>query len=158
MRTCIFFSLSVAFALCSCQSKHEAPHHNHAHGQHTYTPGLGDMMLKMQTRHAKLWFAGINENWELADFQLHEMEEVIEDIQKYKAEEKEIKLLPMILAPLDSVDAAVDAKDLERFKSSYENLTTTCNSCHVASEHGYNVIKIPDAPMFSNQDFLPVSK
>ena len=138
--------------------KHEAPLHGHAQELNAYTPGLGDMMLKMQTRHAKLWFAGINENWELADFQLHEMEEILEDIEKFEIEEEETKLLPMILAPLDSVDAAVEAKDLERFKASYQNLTATCNSCHVASQQGYNVVKVPDAPMFSNQDFVPVSK
>lgn len=151
-------TLLFVFSLFSCEQKQVPPIKGVRDTDETYTPGLGDMMLKMQTRHAKLWFSGINENWELADFQLHEMEEVIEDIQKYKGEEEEIKLLTMILAPLDSVDAAVDAKDLERFKSSYENLTTTCNSCHVASKHPYNVVKVPDGPMFSNQDFSPVSK
>ena len=115
-------------------------------------------MLKMQTRHAKLWFAGINENWELADFQLHEMEEILEDLEKYRSEEEEVKLIPMIEAPLDSVDAAVDAKDLERFRSTYENLTVTCNNCHVASKHAYNVVKVPDGPMFSNQDFSPLKR
>lgn len=123
-----------------------------------YLPGLGDYMLKMQMRHSKLWFAGINENWELADFQLHEIEEILEDIEKFKIEEDEAKLLPMIHAPLDSIDAAVDAKDLARFKSSYENLTATCNSCHVASEHAYNVVKIPDSPMFRNQEFSPLKE
>lgn len=145
---------------CGRQHTHETirdPETPKAEMSH-YLPGLGDYMLKMQMRHSKLWFAGINENWELADFQLHEIEEILEDIEKLKIEEDEAKLLPMILAPLDSVDAAVDAKDLSKFRSSYENLTATCNSCHVASNHPYNVVKIPDTPMFRNQEFSPIQR
>jgi hypothetical protein len=143
----------IGIMLFSCKQKHEASGHHAHHEHHSYSPGLGDYMLAMQTRHAKLWFAGINENWELAEFQLHEMEEIIEDIEKFKAEEEEVKLLPMIQAPLDSVDTAVEAKDPDRFRSTYENLTATCNSCHVASKHAYNMVKVPDGPMFTNQEF-----
>ena len=32
-------------------------------------------------------------------------------------------------------------------------LTNTCNSCHRATEFEFNVVKIPDTPPFSNQDF-----
>ncbi len=49
----------------------------------TYKPGLGDFMGSIQTHHAKLWFAGQNKNWKLADFEVHELEEAIEDIQKF---------------------------------------------------------------------------
>jgi hypothetical protein len=146
----------VAFAACN-------PKHEKASGKHDcehlkvdgYSPGLGDYMLKMQIRHSKLWFAGINENWELADFQLHEIEELLEDIEKFKSGKEEVKLISMIEAPLDSVDAAVEAKDLETFKSAYQNLTVTCNNCHVASKHSFNVVKVPETPIFSNQEFRP---
>ena len=146
----------VAFAACNPKHEKSSDKHHHEYLKvDGYSPGLGDFMLKMQIRHSKLWFAGINENWELADFQLHEMEELLEDIQKYKSDKDEVKLIPMIEAPLESVDAAVDAKDLEGFKSAYKNLTVTCNNCHVASKHAVNVIKVPETPIFSNQEFKP---
>jgi hypothetical protein len=31
-----------------------------------YEPGLGEFMTATQLRHAKLWFAGKNSNWDLA--------------------------------------------------------------------------------------------
>ena len=33
----------------------------------TYKPGLGEFMTGIQMHHAKLWFAGQNQNWQLAD-------------------------------------------------------------------------------------------
>ncbi len=32
-----------------------------------YKPGLGEFMSGVQVHHAKLWFAGKNNNWKLAD-------------------------------------------------------------------------------------------
>ena len=38
-----------------------------------YRPGLGEIMSGIQTHHAKLWFAGINENWKLAAYEIKEI-------------------------------------------------------------------------------------
>lgn len=37
----------------------------------TYKPGFGEFMSGIQAHHSKLWFAGQNENWKLADFEVH---------------------------------------------------------------------------------------
>lgn len=50
----------------------------------TYKPGFGEFMSSIQAHHSKLWFAGQNENWKLADFEVHEIMESIADIQKLK--------------------------------------------------------------------------
>jgi hypothetical protein len=72
----------------------------------TYKPGLGEFMSSIQVHHAKLWFAGQNNNWKLADFEIHEIMEAVEDIQHYAAERKEVKELPMLQPALDSVSNA----------------------------------------------------
>ena len=38
--------------------------------KNSYKPGLGEFMSQIQVHHAKLWFAGKNENWELANFEI----------------------------------------------------------------------------------------
>jgi len=119
----------------------------------TYSPGLGEFMSGIQVHHAKLWFAGNNENWKLADFEIHEIMEAVEDIQKYNTDRPEIKSIGMISASLDSVNAAIVKKDPAAFKSSFNILTNTCNSCHQSTDHGFNVIKVPDSPPYSNQEF-----
>src|SRR5580700_8297167 len=68
----------------------------------SYTPGLGEFMLSIQEHHAKLWFAGKNGNWDLADFEMGEIQETITDINKYCTNRTEISSLPMIDQPLDS--------------------------------------------------------
>src|SRR5678815_534119 len=66
-----------------------------------YKPGFGEFMSGIQVHHAKLWFAGQNQNWPLADFEINEIKEALEDIPKYCADRPEVKSLPMINVPLD---------------------------------------------------------
>ena len=119
----------------------------------SYKPGFGEFMFGIQLHHAKLWFAGLNENWRLADFEIHEIMELTEDIQKYQAERKESKMITLLNPALDSVNAAIGQKNLNNFKSSFILLTNTCNNCHKAVNYEFNIVKIPDSPPLSNQVF-----
>jgi len=118
-----------------------------------YKPGFGEFMTNVQIHHAKLWFAGTNQSWKLADFEIQEIKESMEEIQKYQSEREETKTLPIIFAPLDSVQAAVNDMSLKKFKQSFTKLTNTCNACHQTVKNEFNKIKIPDSAPFSNQDF-----
>lgn len=119
----------------------------------TYKPGFGEFMSSIQTHHSKLWFAGQNENWRLADFEVHEIMEAIEDIQKFQTERKESQIIGMIHPALDSLNNAIKQQNPSLFKSSYTLLTNTCNDCHRTADFEFNVVKIPDSQPFSNQDF-----
>jgi hypothetical protein len=125
---------------------------------HTYSPGVGEFMSSIQMHHAKLWFAGKNENWELANFEIEEIQESLDDIQQYCADSPSIKTLPMIFPPLDSVKLAISEKNIDMFKTSFNLLTNTCNNCHKAANHAFNVIRIPDIPPVTNQVFEKSSK
>lgn len=119
----------------------------------SYKPGFGEFMSNIQVHHAKLWFAGMNQNWKLADFEIHEIEESLGDILKYQSEREETKSLNVINAPLDSVKSAIIKKDAQLFLNSYSFLTKTCNTCHEAVKFEFNKVKIPDSPPYSNQSF-----
>jgi len=119
----------------------------------TYKPGLGEFMSAIQVHHAKLWFAGQNANWRLATFEMGEIQESVDDINKYCTDRPEIKSLPMLYPALDSLNNAVKMKSLKQFQPAFIMLTKTCNSCHQTTHHEFNVIKIPDTPPFTNQDF-----
>jgi hypothetical protein len=118
-----------------------------------YSPGVGEFMSSIQMHHAKLWFAGKNENWELASFEMEEIQESLDDIQQYCADSPSIKPLPMIFPPLDSLKRAISEKNIGKFKSGFNLLTNTCNNCHKAANHAFNVIRIPDMPPVTNQVF-----
>ena len=112
-------------------------------------------MSQIQIHHAKLWFAGKYENWPLADFEVGEIREALDDIPKFCADRPEVKSIDVIEPAMDSLSATIKAKDQRRFDSSFTLLTATCNDCHKATNHGFNQIKIPDVPPVSNQVFKP---
>ena len=121
----------------------------------SYKPGLGEFMSQIQVHHAKLWFAGKSKNWKLADFEIHEIMESLDDIQQYAAERPESKKVIMLQPAIDSVNRAIKQKDTALFKGSFELLTATCNNCHNAVEYDFNKVKIPEIPPLSNQVFTP---
>jgi len=119
----------------------------------TYKPGFGEFMSSIQVHHAKLWFAGKEQNWELADFEMHEIGEAIDAIKEYQTEREESKQVDMLKPALDAVNDAIQKKDAALFNSSYLLLTNTCNNCHKAVNFGFNIVKVPETPPFSNQAF-----
>ncbi len=119
----------------------------------TYKPGFGEFMGNIQVHHSKLWFAGENENWELADFEINEIKENLEAIQKYETDRPESQEIPMIKPALDSVTNALQKKNLVQFKNSFNLLTNTCVNCHRATKHDFIQIQVPDMKIFSNQKF-----
>ncbi len=75
-----------------------------------YKPGLGELMSTIQLHHAKLWFAGINKNWALADFEIGELKEAFNSAQTIETDRPEVKDIPMILPILDSLGNSVKQK------------------------------------------------
>lgn len=125
----------------------------------TYKPGFGEFMSSVQAHHSKLWFAGLNQNWKLADFEVHELMEAIENIKKFQAGRKESQIIEMLNPSIDSVNSAIRQKDAGLFKSSFVLLTNSCNTCHKETNFEFNIVKLPETSPFSNQEFnLTASK
>lgn len=159
MKTLIFFVTALFLAFCARQSDiNELKAQLDSLKQSSYKPGLGDFMSRIQVHHAKLYFAGTNSNWQLADFEIHELRETVEGIVKYRSDRKESQMVIMLYPVLDSVSMSVKQQNPELFKTTYTALTGTCNNCHDAVNYKFNYVKIPDAPPFSNQVFEPQNK
>jgi hypothetical protein len=116
-----------------------------------YQPGLGEFMSSIQVHHAKLWFAGKSENWKLAEFEMSEIMETIEAVQKSNIDKKESDKLPMLVPAINNLNIAISKKDPATFRSGFSLLTKTCNDCHQATGHPVNVIQVPENLPFSNQ-------
>lgn len=124
-----------------------------------WKPGLGELMSLQQMRHVKLWFAGEAGNWKLADYELDELKEGFADVVKLHPTHKDSplpvsELVPKIIdAPLSDVRRAIEAKDRPRFRKAYDALTAGCNSCHQATNFGFNVVQRPAMNPYPNQAF-----
>jgi hypothetical protein len=125
----------------------------------TYEPGLGEFMTATQLRHAKLWFAGTNRNWELAAYEIDEIKEGLEDAVKLHATHDGIPVAEMIKTILDPriqrLEKAVEAKNSARFVAAFDALTDGCNSCHTQAGKPFIRIQRPSEPPLTNQNFAP---
>jgi hypothetical protein len=55
--------------------------------------------------------------------------------------------------PFEEINTAIEAKDEVGFTKAYADLTTGCNACHQALNHGVVVIRTPTGASVSDQDF-----
>jgi len=119
----------------------------------SYKPGFGEMMSSIQAHHSKLWFAGKNNNWELAAFEVKELHEIISDIKTFQKDRAETAEMAIINPSLKVIEKAITQKKIADFNTGFQQLTNDCNKCHQLTDFGYNKVKIPKNSPFSNQEF-----
>lgn len=120
---------------------------------------LGAAMGNMQRFTEKLHFAGQAGNWPLADFYLHEINELSETIIDAKVVDEGVKvgeLMKAMLPPsIAAVQESIQSRDPAQFATRYEGLLTSCNACHMSAKHAFVKIVVPKQPTYQNQDFSP---
>lgn len=122
-------------------------------------PGLHAMMTELQHRHANLWVAGDAENWPLAAYHVHELEELLEKTAAYHPEYDGVAVAELLesttIPAVAALDSAVGAGDAVRFRSAFDDLTLRCNACHAAAERPFLAIQRPTRPPLDNLRFAP---
>ena len=122
-----------------------------------YAPGLGEIMAATQMRHLKLWYAGQAGNWELASYELDELEEGFADAVRFHPEHKQAprpltELVPEFTAePVAALRAAIAKRSQAEFVAAHDELTRGCNACHGAAEFSFNVVTRPTGNPYTNQ-------
>lgn len=93
--------------------------------------GLDVAMVEIGYRYQELYWAGMDSNWEYADYQLIKMklslENALERRRKRRSAAEEL-----FLPSLDEAKRAVASRQRARFEEAFAGLTAACNSCHVA--------------------------
>jgi hypothetical protein len=115
-------------------------------------PGLGEIMTLQQLRHLKLWFAGHAGNWPLADYEMGELNEGFENVNKLLGGDTVDKAVG---APMQALQKAIDDKNRAAFPAAFDALTAGCNSCHHTLDHAFIAIQRPTSLPYSNQNFAP---
>jgi hypothetical protein len=115
-------------------------------------PGLGEIMTLQQLRHIKLWFAGRAGNWALADYEMGELSEGFEDVNKLLGGDTVDK---RVGDPLKALQKAIEDKNRTAFTTAYDKLSAGCNNCHRALDHAFIVIQRPAVLPYSDQVFEP---
>ena len=97
-----------------------------------YMPSLVEFMINVQSHHAKLWLASVARNWDLADYQVDELKELLEDIAKRVPDYKGTPVGKMIesitMPPIGDIESAIKARDSAKFAAAFDQLTAACNA------------------------------
>jgi len=127
-----------------------------------YHPELGEQMLGLQIRHARLWFAGEAQNWLLAAFELQELKEAFDAVVEQNPEHATFQpqrladVLPaMTKAPVLALRDAIDHGSKAEFEKAYDGLTAACTQCHRAAGNDFLVIQRPKTPLLDNLSVTP---
>ena len=131
------------------QSSAEEPEHGHGE--------LAQHMAHLQRWTHKTALALDARNPELTEFYLHEMEESIETIQTevstYEGYEIGALTETMLVPSVDGLDEAVEARDWAAVDARVDEVETSCNQCHAATDHGFVQIDLQEVPNPYAQDF-----
>jgi len=118
-------------------------------------PGLGEYMTTIQLHAGKLWFAAKAGNWELAAYEIHELEETMETVKKLNVEKNGVKISGVmdgvLKAQIAQLEESIKRKSQAEFQKSYDETLSACNGCHTESGHRYIKIIRPTAPPVTNQ-------
>ena len=128
-----------------------------------YHPELGEQMLSIQIRHARLWFAGEAQNWTLAAFELQEIKEAFDAVVEQNPEhaifqpQRLADILPaMTKAPVAALRDAIDHSSKAQFEAAFDGLSAACTSCHRVAGNDFLVIQRPRAHLLDNLRVAPV--
>lgn len=119
-----------------------------------YGPRLSDIMGATQLRHIKLWYAGAQANWPLAQYELGQIKESFQDAMTFYPG-LPVSNMSTMAKPASGIATAVQAKDKAAFARSYNQMTAACNACHQAQGYGSIAIRVPTGSPFSDQIFPP---
>ena len=126
-----------------------------------YRPSTSDLMTGfIQPRHAKLFLAGQARNWELAEYERHNLGGAFARMAAAAPKIGDTAtgdLIAGFVTPaLSDLEAAIKAKDNKAFQQGFDTLTAGCNGCHQATGHGVVVLQRPGTDAFPDQDFQPM--
>lgn len=113
-----------------------------------YLPSISDLMITtIQPRHERLWRAGQDGNWEFAAYELGNLHGAFERLGHAHPTEHDVSFLDMIASvteqPFKQLESAIQSKNATAFARTYADLTSACNSCHQALNHGVVEIIAP---------------
>ena len=130
-----------------------------------YHPELGEQMLGLQIRHARLWYAGQAQNWTLAAFELQEIKEAFDAVVEQNPDhaifqpQRLADILPgMTQGPIRALRDAIDRSSKAEFDKAYDGLSAACTGCHHVAGNDFLVIQRPTAPILDNLRTAPPEK
>lgn len=108
-------------------------------------PGLGTVMIEYSDRYTNTYYAAKGGNWDLASYMLKEALE-IQEVGEATRPNRAGALKAFETAYLDPLDAAIKAKDFDKFDAAFKAGIKGCNGCHASQGFAFIEYSLPDSP------------
>lgn len=104
--------------------------------------GFDNAMVETGYRYQELYWAGQDQNWEYADYQLEKIKLAIENgLQRRPKRAKSAE--HFLNDALPQMKKSVQSKDTAVFNQGFKTLTINCNSCHTMEKVPFFNVQIP---------------
>lgn len=105
--------------------------------------GFARAMVEVQYRYMEMYWAGEDENWDYAAYQLEEMEEALEDgLERRPARAQSAQHFMNVVIP--DMEKAIESRNKENFDQAFELFTLQCNSCHAMEQVPFITVRPPE--------------
>src|SRR5690554_7910910 len=95
--------------------------------------GFSQAMTEIAYRYQELYWAGQDENWEFADYQLEHIDEALE-AGLVRRPESGKAAGHFITFSIPQMEGAIESEGLETFNQTFEQLRIDCRKCHFAAK------------------------
>ncbi|OGS71498.1 MAG: hypothetical protein A3G95_03665 [Flavobacteria bacterium RIFCSPLOWO2_12_FULL_31_7] len=104
--------------------------------------GFDNTMVETGYRYQELYWAGQDENWEYADYQLDKIKLSIENgLERRPKRAKSAEHFLTYVLP--EIKKTLEKKDIEIFNKNFQTMTINCNSCHSMEKVPFFSVQIP---------------
>lgn len=98
--------------------------------------GFDNAMVETGYRYQELYWAGQDENWEYADYQLEKIKIAIENgLERRPKRAKSAEHFLNYVLP--EMQKSIQSKDTVIFNKGFQTLTINCNSCHAMEKSAF---------------------
>lgn len=104
--------------------------------------GFDNAMVETGYRYQELYWAGQDQNWEYADYQMEKIKIAIENglERRPKRAQSAEHFLTYVLPEMKQ---SIESKDTVIFNKGFQMLTINCNSCHAMEKVPFFTVKLP---------------
>ncbi|MDV3854902.1 hypothetical protein CMT56_17045 [Elizabethkingia anophelis] len=145
--------LTILFILSffsACNQKHEAVQGQWIKGNEqekletieNQFRGFDMAMVETGYRYQELYWAGQDENWEYADYQLEKIQKAIENGLERRPK-RTASAQHFLTVTLPQMNEALKKRDTVVFNKNFQMLTNSCVSCHTMEKVPFFTVKTP---------------
>jgi hypothetical protein len=105
--------------------------------------GFDKTMVEVGYRFTELYFAGQDQNWEYAKYQLEKLETALR-LGFERRPKRAASGQSFLREALPAMQEVVEKADSELFRAEIERLRSACMNCHVLEEVPYFTVELPE--------------